>query len=945
MESLATQYFSEKSTHHSYLPYYEMLFDSRRYQIKTVLYVTIHLDQSIHIFDAYFSQAKIVGSFLTNHTPRFTSGKIVLETENPFTTTFQEAYQEEFDVIIYDGPVDLESLKLVAGTFPSLLKKTGILILESIANTLWLGELKAAFPKNLREYVTIVDRRKIKYRTDDILIVLAPGRTVSINYVAVGNMKPPPHKVVRNTRRISTIACKNQSTMPAFKDYPTLFHKYTLNLARPNNPIYEIIQDRLTPGPYLCHFHIYNLEFLPEFETFLDLILTRMNVILTYSIGNVTSLLGKSITLLKVPNQGYDVGAKMCAIDYLYRQNYTYDYLLFLHSKSDPVRRRAYLDPFVKSKARLDLICTLMEMKKTNLLGMFPDVLWYNHAGHKNYTDYDVYLYNEQYWQEILQYLDCPNQDRFFAEGNCMILHTSVIDRIFKSRIHIWYNLLNSGNSFDWNWFRIFYPEYKSRSMPECYQIYQAQQLYGNNNSVKNTPRSIPDGMMEHVFERIWINVIKSLRGNYLILNADNIMDRHQIQLNAIYFPQFHSIPENNKFWGKGFTEWTLLYPYPAQIEVDQTTYPILKPHSDLGYYNLSKVGPVHKQIRTARKYGIHGFIIYHYWFKNNHKILYKPLEYFLSPAITFPFAISWANETWSKRWDGSNNEILLSQEYGAELDYRTHIRYLIPFFQRPNYIRTKAGECLLYIYNFDHLAPVYADMLRVWGEELDRVQLQIKIVITENSVRQNHNLNVMGTQDFIFEPMYSTNYVQREKIDRSAFIRDAIVTFENFDFDYYRQLYPDIEMAFDRDNMKIFQHFQTHGVVENRSFKYGDTIVPATYIYDYRRIIQQYKDQAYVTDGKHLGLPLYWNNSVRRVGIPFLLVSNFDMAALREMLNVLVATILLRSINTWNTIPQTDNIINVNAWNEWNEQAILEPDNVHGYATLETIQSVISNL
>jgi len=117
-----------------------------------------------------------------------------------------------------------------------------------------------------------------------------------------------------------------------------------------------------------------------------------------------------------------------------------------------------------------------------------------------------------------------------------------------------------------------------------------------------------------------------------------------------------------------------------------------------------------------AREYDIHGFIIYHYWFQIDHKVMYHPLEYFLKPEVTFPFAISWANETWSKRWDGSTTDVLIQQTYEPE-SFLLHIRYLIQFFKRPNYIKNDNGECLFYIYNMIEITN-FSEMVQVWEDE-----------------------------------------------------------------------------------------------------------------------------------------------------------------------------------------------------------------------------------
>ena len=121
------------------------------------------------------------------------------------------------------------------------------------------------------------------------------------------------------------------------------------------------------------------------------------------------------------------------------------------------------------------------------------------------------------------------------------------------------------------------------------------------------------------------------------------------------------------------------------------------------------------KQIEIAKKYNIDGFVIYHYWFSDKKKVMYKPLEYFLNENINFKFCISWANEDWSKRWDGLNNDIIIKQEYS---NYIEHIHYLITFFKNKNYMKNDSNECIFYIYNISYI-PDLENMIDIWKKRI----------------------------------------------------------------------------------------------------------------------------------------------------------------------------------------------------------------------------------
>jgi hypothetical protein len=168
----------------------------------------------------------------------------------------------------------------------------------------------------------------------------------------------------------------------------------------------------------------------------------------------------------------------------------------------------------------------------------------------------------------------------------------------------------------------------------------------------------------------------------------------------AFYLPQFHPVPENDDWWGKGFTEWTNV----------GKAKPLFRGHyqprvpADLGYYDLRLPEVREAQADLARSAGIEGFMYWHYWFGNGRRILERPFNDVLaSGKPDFPFSLGWANHSWTNRsWHSSSQwkpeGTILEQAYPGELDVVEHFRAVLPAFQDNRYIKVD-DKPLFYIY------------------------------------------------------------------------------------------------------------------------------------------------------------------------------------------------------------------------------------------------------
>ena len=185
----------------------------------------------------------------------------------------------------------------------------------------------------------------------------------------------------------------------------------------------------------------------------------------------------------------------------------------------------------------------------------------------------------------------------------------------------------------------------------------------------------------------------------------------------AYYLPQFYPFPENDEWWGKGFTEWTNVV----------KALPLFRGHyqpklpGELGFYDLRDVGTIRKQVALAKEAGISAFCLWHYWFGENKVLLEKPLQLILeNEDIDFPICLGWANESWeAKVWnsgDSSKNKILMKQEYGGKDDIEAHFQYISKALKDRRYLRLD-GRPVFVVYQ-----PLQLPDARLFIDEFNRL-------------------------------------------------------------------------------------------------------------------------------------------------------------------------------------------------------------------------------
>jgi len=228
----------------------------------------------------------------------------------------------------------------------------------------------------------------------------------------------------------------------------------------------------------------------------------------------------------------------------------------------------------------------------------------------------------------------------------------------------------------------------------------------------------------------------------------------------AFYLPQFHEIPENNEWWGKGFTDWTNVKKAKPLIKGQ---YQPREPLND-NYYDLSNVEVMKWQSKIAQDHGVYGFCYYHYWFDGK-LLLEKPLENMLKDKeVTIPFCFSWANEPWARTWDGRDTDVLMPQRYGDEKDWKKHFDYLLQFFKDERYIK-EGNKPMMVIYKTMHI-PRVEEMCEYWNklaiengfngiyfvETLGGIQHKPYLNISEAAIEFEPNLTMANHEWSLFE-------------------------------------------------------------------------------------------------------------------------------------------------------------------------------------------------
>lgn len=396
-----------------------------------------------------------------------------------------------------------------------------------------------------------------------------------------------------------------------------------------------------------------------------------------------------------------------------------------------------------------------------------------------------------------------------------------------------------------------------------------------------------------HSLRRLWIRAVIQLRRrlgfkpNIPCLQQDTTgkteaehtdapaLNSH-VRAIAYYLPQFHPFPENDAWWGKGFTEWTNVGKAQPNFEGHY------QPHCPIhvGYYDLRLVENMIEQARLAKAYGINGFCYYFYWFDGK-VLMHQPLEQMLSDSrVDMPFCLIWANENWSRRWDGKEDDVLIAQQHSTA-DSLAFIRHLEKYFRDERYIKVD-GKPLLAVYRANLIPDIRATG-ELWREELLRMGFP--------------GLYLVSAQSFDIESP------------------------EPFGFDAAVQ-FPPHPIQYPTHNQEVR--------ITNPSYEGR--------IYDYGEAAQRFVTLPEPAYKLMRACMLSWDNTARKQdsSVTF---KDFSLGAYQQWLSH-----NLNATAHDTRLSGDEKLTFINAWNEWAEGTHLEPDRRYGYGYLQATYDVLKH-
>lgn len=434
--------------------------------------------------------------------------------------------------------------------------------------------------------------------------------------------------------------------------------------------------------------------------------------------------------------------------------------------------------------------------------------------------------------------------------------------------------------------------------MPEIFE--KVKELYWNNSFMTSESK---ENFFYYVRGVIKGKNSKNIEGNELINKyISNILEKqlpsdeykeldeavdflqdNDPKLIAYYLPQFYPTEYNDKWWGKGATEWrNVSKGMPQYVGHYQPRLP-----GELGFYDLRIVENIKRQVELAKNSGIYAFCFYYYWF-DGERLLDLPVDEFFSSDIDYPFCFCWANEDWKKQWFGTSNESLIVQSKTVE-SYNGFIHSILKYLKDERYM-TVNGKKVLVIYKPESI-PSPENVLNYWREVIQ---------------------DEIGKELYIIAAI-SNKYEEYEKTNFLSIGFDALGEFS---------IAP---------HLAYFKN-----ITQDKKFVCDDFFGN---IYDYEDFVLSKRYFAVNLPKTYRAIAPMWDNSARKVNKGIVLDGSTPELYQKWLEDIIIETQLKKKEGKID-----DSLIFINAWNEWSEGAYLEPDLKWGYGYLNATQHALKN-
>ena len=434
------------------------------------------------------------------------------------------------------------------------------------------------------------------------------------------------------------------------------------------------------------------------------------------------------------------------------------------------------------------------------------------------------------------------------------------------------------GPDFDSNWYLEKYPDITPSGMNPLIHYLQYGRFEGRFRHAPHSHRDANKCASSADAHSLW-RAAKTLQAWPVQSDSDRTKKTDAATVVprtfAFYLPQFHPIQENNWAHGMGYTEWhNVLKAKPQFRGHYQPKLP-----GELGFYDLRSPDILPQQWSLAREHGIDGFCFYYYYFKGK-KLLFDPIRRLIESDLDLPFFFLWANENWTKRWDGGDRDVIVAQEHSKEDDV-FFIRDLVPVFRDERYVRI--GEKPLLLIYKAHLFPDITATTEIWRDEIKHHGFSDLYLVMVDDWSSSHD----HPRKFGFDASYE--------------IPSNIV--------------PEQVLADDLESLELNSDF-------------------AGWIVDYRKFAEFHLSRPFPHYKRFRTVMLPWDNSARYGAKSMIHVNGEGDAYKRWLLQAL--------IDTYQRYPVEERIVFLHSWNEWCEGTYLEPDARFGRRFLEqTLEAV----